>query len=81
MPGSEKLFSPVCNCMMISFVSREVTTLLRGDILLLVMKGKGNLVLSLTVPLHHLPNKGLVDIYFEDEVVDSRYYHVCYSYM
>jgi hypothetical protein len=51
---------------MISFVSREVTILLRGDLLLLMKKGEGNLVLSLTVPLHHLPNKGLVGTEFED---------------
>jgi hypothetical protein len=53
---------------MVLFVSREVTILLRGRVLLLVMKGKGSLVLSLAVSLHHLANKGLVNIVSEGEM-------------
>jgi len=53
---------------MVLFVSREVTILLIGSVLLLVMKRKGSLVLSLAVPPHHLPNNRLVNVVSEGEM-------------
>jgi hypothetical protein len=53
---------------MVLFVSREVTIPLSGSILLLVMKRKGSLVLSLAVPLRHLPNNRLVNVVSEGEI-------------
>jgi len=53
---------------MVFSVSREVTIPLRGSVLLLVMKRKGSLVLSLAVPLHHLPNNRLVNVVSEGEM-------------
>jgi hypothetical protein len=55
----------LCLSLCYDFVCREVTILLRGGALLLVMERKGSIVLSLIVPLHHLPNKGLVNVVLE----------------